>query len=61
MTDYLTWLTVLLGAALLFVGLFRRRPTPTEEPPDRPEGQPVAPAASAAASGEESQHAAVGR
>jgi monovalent cation:proton antiporter-2 (CPA2) family protein len=24
MTDYLTWLTVLLGAALLFVGLFRR-------------------------------------
>jgi glycosyltransferase involved in cell wall biosynthesis len=45
----------------LFVGLFRRRPTPTDEPPDRPEGEPVAPAASAAASGEESRHAAVGR
>jgi glycosyltransferase involved in cell wall biosynthesis len=29
----------------LFVGLFRRRPTPIDQPPDRPEGQPVAPGA----------------
>jgi glycosyltransferase involved in cell wall biosynthesis len=29
----------------LFVGLFRRRPTPMDEPPDRPEGEGVAPAA----------------
>jgi glycosyltransferase involved in cell wall biosynthesis len=29
----------------LFVGLFRRRPTPMDYPPDRPEGQPVAPGA----------------
>ena len=29
----------------LFVGLFRRRPTPMEAPPDRPEGEPVAPGA----------------
>src|SRR5215210_7321000 len=29
----------------LFVGLFRRRPTPSDAPPDRPEGQPVAPGA----------------
>jgi glycosyltransferase involved in cell wall biosynthesis len=29
----------------LFVGLFRRRPTPMEEPAERPEGEPVAPAA----------------
>jgi glycosyltransferase involved in cell wall biosynthesis len=28
----------------LFVGLFRRRPTPMDEPPDRPEGEGVAPA-----------------
>ena len=45
----------------LFVGLFRKRPVPSDEPPDRPEGQPVAPAASTAASGEESEQAAVGR
>ena len=31
----------------LFVGLFRRRPTPLDSPPDRPEGQPVAPGAGA--------------
>jgi glycosyltransferase involved in cell wall biosynthesis len=29
----------------IFVGLFRRRPTPQDEPPDRPEGDGVAPAA----------------
>jgi glycosyltransferase involved in cell wall biosynthesis len=29
----------------IFVGLFRRRPTPTEEPPDHPGGEPVAPGA----------------
>jgi glycosyltransferase involved in cell wall biosynthesis len=29
----------------LFVGLFRRRPTPMEAEPERPEGEPVAPAA----------------
>src|ERR671919_1426933 len=45
----------------IFVGLFRKRPVPSDEPPDRPEGQPVAPAASTAASGEESEQAAVGR
>jgi glycosyltransferase involved in cell wall biosynthesis len=45
----------------LFVGLFRRRPTPLDQPPDRPEGQPVAPAASTAAASEESHQAAVGR
>ena len=44
----------------LFVGLFRRRPTPLDQPPDRPEGQPVAPGASTAAASEESQPA-VGR
>ena len=45
----------------LFVGLFRKRPTPSHEPPDRPEGQPVAPAAATAAAREESGPAAVGR
>jgi len=45
----------------LFVGLFRRRPTPLDQPPDRPEGQSVAPAASTAAANEESHQAAVGR
>jgi glycosyltransferase involved in cell wall biosynthesis len=45
----------------LFVGLFRKRPTPSHEPPDRPEGQPVAPAAATAATSEESGPAAVGR
>ena len=45
----------------LFVGLFRKRPTPSHEPPDRPEGQPVAPAAATAAPSEESGPAAVGR
>jgi hypothetical protein len=29
----------------LFVGLFRRRPTPMEEPPERPEGEPITPGA----------------
>jgi glycosyltransferase involved in cell wall biosynthesis len=29
----------------IFVGLFRRRPTPQDQPPDRPEGEGVAPAA----------------
>jgi glycosyltransferase involved in cell wall biosynthesis len=29
----------------LFIGLFRRRPTPAEEPPDTSEGEPVAPGA----------------
>jgi glycosyltransferase involved in cell wall biosynthesis len=29
----------------IFVGLFRRRPVPDEKPPDRPEGEGVAPAA----------------
>jgi hypothetical protein len=45
----------------LFVGLFRKRPTPSHEPPDRPEGQPVAPAAATAAASEESGPAAVGQ
>ena len=45
----------------LFVGLFRKRPTPSDEPPDRPEGQPVAPAASTSGAGEESSQPAVGR
>jgi glycosyltransferase involved in cell wall biosynthesis len=45
----------------LFVGLFRKRPTPSHAPPDRPEGQPVAPAAATAAASEESEPAAVGR
>lgn len=36
----------------LFVGLFRRRPTPIDEPPDRPEGQPVAPGAAISGAGE---------
>ncbi len=44
----------------LFVGLFRRRPTPLDSPPNRPEGQPVAPAASSAASGEDSGQPVVG-
>jgi glycosyltransferase involved in cell wall biosynthesis len=35
----------------IFVGLFRRRPVPSEEPPDRPEGQPVAPGAGLAGAG----------
>jgi glycosyltransferase involved in cell wall biosynthesis len=35
----------------IFVGLFRRRPVPLEEPPDRPEGQPVAPGAGLAGAG----------
>jgi hypothetical protein len=29
----------------LFIGLFRRRPTPAEEPPQTSEGEPVAPGA----------------
>jgi hypothetical protein len=29
----------------LFIGLFRRRPIPVEEPPDTGEGEPVAPGA----------------
>jgi len=36
----------------LFVGLFRRRPTPSDAPPDRPEGQPVAPGAAISGAGE---------
>ena len=36
----------------LFVGLFRRRPTPTSEPPDRPEGEPVAPGAAVSGAAE---------
>ena len=36
----------------LFVGLFRRRPTPIDEPPDRPEGQPVAPGAAISGAGD---------
>ncbi len=32
----------------LFVGLFRRRPTPMDDPPDRPESEGVAPSAAAA-------------
>jgi glycosyltransferase involved in cell wall biosynthesis len=36
----------------LFVGLFRRRPTPIDQPPDHPEGQPVAPGAAISGAGE---------
>jgi glycosyltransferase involved in cell wall biosynthesis len=32
----------------LFIGLLRRRPTPMDSPPERPEGEPVAPGAAAA-------------
>ena len=45
----------------LFVGLFRRRPTPLDSPPDRPEGESVAPAAGTPSTSEESQQPAVGR
>jgi glycosyltransferase involved in cell wall biosynthesis len=45
----------------LFVGLFRRRPTPLDRPPDRPEGQPVAPAAATPAGSDESRQPVVGR
>ena len=36
----------------LFIGLFRRRPTPVEEPPDTSEGEPVAPGAAVSGAGE---------
>jgi glycosyltransferase involved in cell wall biosynthesis len=45
----------------LFIGLFRKRPVPGDRPPDRPEGEPVAPAASTSAATEETRGAAVGR
>jgi glycosyltransferase involved in cell wall biosynthesis len=45
----------------LFVGLFRRRPTPLDQPPDRPEGEPVAPAAGTPRAGDEAREATVGR
>jgi glycosyltransferase involved in cell wall biosynthesis len=45
----------------LFVGLFRRRPTPLDQPPNRPEGEPVAPGAATSAPTEETREAAVGR
>jgi glycosyltransferase involved in cell wall biosynthesis len=45
----------------LFVGLFRRRPTPSEDPPSRPEGQPVAPGAGVSGIGGESDQPAAGR
>ena len=35
----------------LFIGLFRRRPTPAEEPPDTGEGEPVAPGAAVSGAG----------
>jgi glycosyltransferase involved in cell wall biosynthesis len=35
----------------IFVGLFRRRPIPTEQPPDHPGGEPVAPGAGIAGAG----------
>jgi glycosyltransferase involved in cell wall biosynthesis len=44
----------------LFVGLFRRRPTPADRPPDRPEGEPVAPAAGSPGAGDETREAAAG-
>ena len=44
----------------LFVGLFRRRPTPADRPPDRPEGEPVAPAAGSPGGGDETRQAAAG-
>jgi glycosyltransferase involved in cell wall biosynthesis len=43
----------------LFVGLFRRSPTPSHNPPDRPEGEPVS--ASAAVSGAGGEEPAAGR
>jgi glycosyltransferase involved in cell wall biosynthesis len=36
----------------LFIGLFRRRPTPVEEPPDTGEGEPVAPGAAVSGAGQ---------
>jgi len=45
----------------LFVGLFRRRPVPSDRPPDRPEGEPVAPAAGAPSAGERAPEPTVGR
>src|SRR5215216_5814657 len=44
----------------LFVGLFRRRPTPADRPPDRPEGEPVAPAAGSPGAGDDTREAAAG-
>ncbi len=41
----------------LFVGLFRRRPTPMDDPPDRPEGEGVAPSAAVAGAAESSDAA----
>jgi hypothetical protein len=35
----------------LFIGLFRRRPTPMAEPPDTGEGEPVAPGAAVSGAG----------
>jgi glycosyltransferase involved in cell wall biosynthesis len=35
----------------LFIGLFRRRPTPADEPPDTSEGEPVAPGAAVSGAG----------
>jgi hypothetical protein len=45
----------------LFVGLFRRRPVPSDQPPDRPEGEAVAPAAGTPPAGERAPEATVGR
>jgi glycosyltransferase involved in cell wall biosynthesis len=39
----------------LFIGLFRRRPTPTTEPPATGEGEPVAPGAAVSGAGGASQ------
>ena len=45
----------------LFVGLFRRRPTPSDDPPRHSEGQPVAPGAGVSGIGGESDQPAAGR
>lgn len=45
----------------LFVGLFRRRPTPIDEPPDRPEGEPVAPAAATSGGTDDVRQPVAGR
>jgi len=39
----------------LFIGLFRRRPTPATDPPDTGEGEPVAPGAAVSGAGGASQ------
>ncbi len=44
----------------LFVGLFRKRPVPSQHPPDRPEGEPVAPAAGSPGASDETREAAAG-